>query len=226
MLRKKLFRSQRVLFVIIVLSILIGRSMFVDWYKVPTGSMKPTIFEGDFIFVNRLAYDLKVPFTTLWLSKWGNPKRGEIVVFKSPDDETRLVKRVIGLPGDKIRLEGEQMWINDEIISYYPLPKTRFPSLSEADQNTHTTAAEQLFDLPHPVMFGPEKKIPPIQGEFEIPEGQYFMLGDHRDDSRDSRYFGAIERRRILGHAVSVIVSFNTEEGWKPRWNRFFYGLN
>ncbi len=222
MLRKKLLKSQRVLFVVIVLVILIGRSMVADWYRVPTGSMKPTIFEGDFIFVNRLAYDLKVPFTTLWLANWGSPERGEIVVFKSPEDDGRLVKRVIGMPGDKIRLQGEQLWINDQIISYYPLPKSRFPSLNDADRASHTTAAEQLFDLVHPVMFGPEKQIPPIQGDYEVPEGHYFLIGDHRNDSRDSRYFGAVERRRILGRAVSVVGSLNPENSWKPRWDRFF----
>lgn len=223
---KKLFTSQRVLFAVIVLLILVGRSMVADWYRVPTGSMKPTIFEGDFIFTNRLAYDLKVPFTTLWLANWGDPERGDIVVFKSPEDGGRLVKRVIGMPGDKIRLEGEQLWINGQIISYYPLPKSRFPALNAEDARTHTTAAEQLFDVVHPVMFGPEKKIPPIQGEFEVPEGHFFMIGDHRNDSRDSRYFGAVERRRILGEAVGVTVSFNPEESWKPRWGRFFHELN
>ncbi len=224
--KKKLFNSQRLLFVMIVLLILIGRSMVADWYRVPTGSMKPTIFEGDFIFVNRLAYDLKVPFTTLWLANWGNPQRGDVVVVKSPEDDDRLVKRVIGIPGDKIRLEGEQLWINDQIISYYPLPKHRFPSLSDADRASHTTAAEQLFDQVHPVMFGPEKRLPPIQGEYEVPEDHYFLIGDHRNDSRDSRYFGAVERRRILGHAVSVVGSFDPDNSWKPRWHRFFNDIN
>lgn len=226
MATKKLLKSQRLLFVIIVLLILVGRSVVADWYRVPTGSMKPTIFEGDFIFVNRLAYDMKVPFTTLWIAKWGDPKRGEIVVIKSPEDGGRLVKRVIGMPGDQIRLQGEQLWINDEIISYYPLPKSRFPALNDEDRQTHTTAAEQLFDQVHPVMFGPEKKIPPIQGEYTVPEGHYFLIGDHRNDSRDSRYFGAVERRKILGHAVSVVGSFDMDNSWKPRWDRFFHDLN
>ncbi len=223
---KKLFKSQRVLFVSIVLLILICRSMVADWYRVPTGSMKPTIFEGDFIFVNRLAYDLKVPFTTLWIAQWGNPQRGDIVVLKNPEESGRLVKRVIGMPGDHIRLQGEQLWINGDIISYYPLPKNRFPALNQQDRGTHTTAAEQLFDQVHPVMFGPEKKIPPIQGEYIVPDDHYFMLGDHRNDSRDSRYFGAVTRRSILGHAVGVTVSFDPEDNWDPRWGRFFLGID
>lgn len=222
---KKLLHSQRFLFVAIILIILVGRSMFMDWYRVPTGSMKPTIFEGDFIFVNRLAYDLKVPFTTLWISQWGNPERNEIVVFNNPEGGGRLVKRVIGLPGDQIHLEGEQLWINGELISYYPLPKERFPHLNESDRATHTTAAEQLFEHVHPVMFGPEKQIPTIQGDYTVPEGHFFMLGDHRNDSRDSRYFGAVPRRNMLGKARGVVLSLDPETGWKPRWSRFFSRL-
>ena len=83
------------------------RSSLADWNDVPTGSMKPTILEGDRVFVNKLAYDLKVPFTTRHLAEWSNPHRGDIVVFFSPHDGTRLVKRVVGLPGDTIELRND-----------------------------------------------------------------------------------------------------------------------
>jgi signal peptidase I len=206
--------------------------------------MKPTIFEGDFIVVNKLAWDLKVPFRTEHISQWGDPQRGDIIVFKNPEGGDRLVKRVIGMPGDKLRIIGEQIWINDQLLSYYPLPKSRFPALNEQDKATHTVAAEQL-PLPavddaaadsnqapsatavvHPVMFGPEKRLPPIQGDYSVPQGQYFMLGDHRNDSRDSRYFGAVDRSAMLGRVVSVGISLNPEQSWKPRWARFFMGLD
>src|SRR5689334_19643498 len=88
------------------------RSSLADWNDVPTGSMKPTILEGDRIFVNKLAYDLKVPFTTWHLAEWGNPSRGDIAVFFSPYDGTRLVKRVVGLPGDVVELQNEELIIN------------------------------------------------------------------------------------------------------------------
>ena len=97
------------------------RSSLADWNDVPSGSMQPTILVGDRIFVNKLAYDLKVPFTTWHLAEWSNPRRGDIVVFYSPHDGTRLVKRVVGLPGDKVELREEQLVINGNPVDYAPL---------------------------------------------------------------------------------------------------------
>src|SRR5881296_2233777 len=97
------------------------RSSLADWNDVPTGSMKPTILEGDRVFINKLAYDLKVPFTTWHIAEWSNPQRGDIVVFFSPKDGTRLVKRVIGLPGDTIELRNGQLFINDQPVDYTTL---------------------------------------------------------------------------------------------------------
>jgi signal peptidase I len=94
------------------------RSSLADWNDVPTGSMKPTILEGDRVFVNKLAYDLKVPFTTWHVTEWSNPQRGDIVVFFSPKDGTRLVKRVIGLPGDTVELQNERLVINGLPVEY------------------------------------------------------------------------------------------------------------
>src|SRR5580658_6407443 len=97
------------------------RSSLADWNDVPSGSMNPTIIEGDRVYVNKVAYDLKVPFTTWHLAEWSNPQRGDIVVFFSPYDGTRLVKRVIGLPGDTVELRKEQLIINGEPVNYAPL---------------------------------------------------------------------------------------------------------
>src|SRR5499427_8372884 len=94
------------------------RSAIADWNVVPTGSMKPTIIEGDRIFVNKLAYDLKIPFTTIHLAKWSDPKRGEIVVFDSPKDGTRLVKRVVAVPGDIVQLDRNVLMINGQPAQY------------------------------------------------------------------------------------------------------------
>jgi len=101
---------------IIALVVFAVRSSLADWNDVPTGSMKPTILEGDRVFVNKLAYDLKVPFTTFHLAEWGNPQRGDVVVFYSPHDGTRLVKRVIGLPGDTVEIRAGQVLVNGIVL--------------------------------------------------------------------------------------------------------------
>src|SRR5437868_11123609 len=115
------FLKQARSLVFVVLVVLSFRSSIADWNDVPSGSMKPTILEGDRVFVNKLAYDLKVPFTTWHLAEWSSPQRGEIVVFFSPKDGTRLVKRVVGLPGDVVELRENRLIINGTAMDYQPL---------------------------------------------------------------------------------------------------------
>src|SRR5512140_851408 len=97
------------------------RSSLADWNDVPTGSMKPTIVEGDRVFVSKLAYDLKAPFTTWHIVQWGNPQRGDIVVFFSPRDGMRLVKRVVGVPGDMVELRNNVLVLNGKLVEYQPI---------------------------------------------------------------------------------------------------------
>src|SRR5579862_787348 len=115
---RKLWREDLRPLLIAALVLFSIRSSFADWNVVPTGSMKPTILEGDRVFVNKLAYDLKVPFTTLHIAEWSAPQRGDIVVFYSPKDGTRLVKRVIGLPGDTVEMRADELIINGEKVAY------------------------------------------------------------------------------------------------------------
>src|SRR5580765_7282643 len=128
------------------------RSSLADWNDVPTGSMKPTILEGDRVFVNKLAYDLKAPFTTSHIAEWSHPQRGDIVVFFSPKDGTRLVKRVIGLPGDTVEMRNEQLVINGQPVDYTTLaPKIR-GQLSEPERARSFFATEKLSAPPPAVM--------------------------------------------------------------------------
>ena len=204
---------------IVVFSI---RSSFADWSDVPTGSMKPTILEGDRVFVNKVAYDLKVPFTTVHLAEWADPKRGDIVVFYSPQNEQRLIKRVIGLPGDIIELRDNRLIINGEVIKYSAGSETLARDLSSVDRKNLVVGSEQLAQHSHAVAAIPTVSAMRNFGPYQVPEKHYFMMGDNRDDSLDSRYFGAVERRRILGHATAVALSFDRNHYWQPRWHRFF----
>ena len=201
------------------------RSAVADWNDVPSQSMEPTILIGDRIFVNKLAYDLKVPFTTWHLATWGGPARGDVVVFYSPADGKRMVKRVVGLPGDKVELRKNHLFINGQELTYQPL--TSGINESElADPKPHQFAREQLGQTQHPVMVQPNR-INPMRnfGPIDIPPGQYFMMGDNRDNSGDSRYFGFVKRDLIVGKAIGLAFSLDHSNGYAPRWSRFFRGL-
>ena len=202
------------------------RSSLADWNEVPTGSMKPTILEGDRVFINKLAYDLKVPFTTWHLAEWSNPQRGDVVVFYSPYDGTRLVKRVIGLPGDVIELRNEQLVIGGKPVDYAPLGAEISDQLPEAERRDSQFATEQLSAKPHAVMAIPNIAARRSFGPTRVPEGHYFMMGDNRDNSFDSRYFGMVERKRIIGKATGVVLSLNKEHYWLPRGQRFLRPLD
>ena len=147
------------------------RSAVADWNDVPSGSMMPTILVGDRIFINKLAYDLKVPFTTWQVAKWADPQRGDIVVFRYPRDTSKsYIKRVIGVAGDRIRIENGQVFVNEEALGEEYVPS------EYADARSYP--------------------------EVVVPRNSYFVLGDHRTMSNDSRDFGPVNERYIYGKAV------------------------
>lgn len=203
------------------------RSAIADWNQVPSGSMKPTILEGDRVVVNKLAYDLKVPFTTWHLAQWSDPQRGDIVTFYSPDDEELLIKRVIGVPGDVVKMRNNQLYINAKPATYTRLDAEIVNQLDYYQRRTHAFFNEKYGETEHAVMLRP---MPPNEynsfGPIEIPIGQYMMLGDHRDNSRDSRRIGLVSRERITGRAHTVAFSVDYEEYYLPRLDRFLRPLN
>jgi len=192
------------------------RSAIADWNMVPTGSMNPTIVEGDRIFINKLAYDLKIPFTTVHIAQWADPQRGDIVVFYAPDDGLRLVKRVIGLPGDLLELRDERLYINGAALSYAPLP---------GDELATVYASELLGEHVHTMQIQPGRHALRSFGPVTVPQDSYFMMGDNRDNSRDSRYFGFVPRVQIVGRALAVVASWDPERYYLPRADRFFKSL-
>jgi signal peptidase I len=220
------------------------RSTFADWNDVPTGSMKPTIFEGDRIFVNKLAYGLKFPYTTWHLTHWSGPKRGEIVVFYSPDpDGLRLVKRVVGVPGDHIQVRGAKLTINGQPLTYTPYSPASNAELP-VDLQTNSSVRgqesewrfeiEKIGDHSHVVAFNDKRPsvrdfdfVLKHKGEDGAEEDQYFMMGDNRDNSKDSRYFKQhyVNRDQILGQANRVIFSLDYNDSYLPRKSRFFHAL-
>ena len=217
--KKKILNEIRI-FALMILIVSSLRSALADWNDVPTGSMKPTIQEGDRVVVNKLAYDLKVPFTTIKIFGWDDPKRGDIVVLFSPVDGVRLVKRVVAIPGDQVEMRENQLYINGQIAKQSPIATTEL-----ADYGRAYVLAENLQGHTHKMMVTPD--IPAVRsvGPIVVPEGNYFVLGDNRDNSNDSRFIGFIERRRIVGEAVAVAFSLDRSRYFVPRFDRFFEGL-
>jgi signal peptidase I len=203
---------------IFILLMVTFRSSFADWNEVPTGSMQPTIVEGDRILVNKLAYDIHLPFSKISLKKLADPVRGDIIVFDSTVSDVRLVKRVIGVPGDSIAMRNNRLTINGEDLIYDQT------SASDTDR-TSTDFTEHLFDIEHPVRinaFGSQlSSFAPIT----VPKNYYLVLGDNRDNSADSRVIGLVPRNEVIGRTRTVVMSLNYENNYLPRSERFLLTL-
>ncbi|MCY1021233.1 signal peptidase I [Pyxidicoccus sp. MSG2] len=188
---------------VVLLFLLVGRASFADHYHVPSGSMEPTLAVKDHILVDKRAYGLRVPLTETWLTE-REPTRGDVVVFAHPLTGTTMVKRLIGLPGDTVALVDGRLWLNGA-----PVEQTL----------ARGARREALPGAPHPL--SPEEDQGPDFGPLQVPAGGYLMLGDHRGNSADSRFWGLVPRARLLGRAVAVVYSARdglsgTERLWLP----------
>jgi signal peptidase I len=202
--------------VLIAVLLFTGRSVLADWYQVPTGSMKPTILEGDRVFVLKCAYQLRFPFTALRLFQTGSPRRGDVVVLRNPDGgRTPLVKRVIGLPGDLVELKNERLFVNGAF------QKLRMRPVRGGEEPFRWVGTEDLTGTIHPLQVLPERPAMRSFGPVRVPEGSVFLMGDNRDDSRDGRYFGPRPIADLLGRAEGVFWSWNPQIWKGPRLSRF-----
>ncbi len=211
----------------LVLALLCIRSSVAAPYRVPTASMEPTIIAGDRIYVNKLAYDLKLPFLGVSLLRLGEPARGEVVLFQPPGEEgIPYVKRVIGVPGDRISMEAGRLKINGVM-----LPLEGLADRAPLDEASDHPKRKQLFreslgEISHLVaqdlLALRLREFP----ELEIPADNYFVMGDNRDNSADSRVFGFVPRDAFLGRASIVYASVRWDEnGFQIFWDRFFKRL-
>lgn len=212
-----------------VLVVVTLRSAVADWNDVPSQSMEPTILVGDRIFVNKLAYDLKVPFTTWHLAQWANPQRGDIVIFFAPPSGKRMVKRIVGLPGDEITMRNNQLFVNGKLVEHQQVNEGQFSRIDPqqlTDPAPFVFMLEQLGLTRHAVMAQPRRTAQRNFGPITVPADHYFMLGDNRDNSGDSRIFGCVPRDQIVGKATALAFSLDQKSSYTPRWERFFRGLD
>ncbi|WP_281558518.1 signal peptidase I [Thalassomonas sp. RHCl1] len=202
-------------FILFIALMLVFRSAVADWNSVPTGSMKPTIVEGDRILVNKMAYDLRLPFTNISLLKLADPQRGDVVIFDSQVSDIRLVKRVIGLPGDTVEMQDNALIINGEQLSYQALSLTA----SQAD------SIEYLPGMKHQIRVRQNGSTLSSFREVTVPQGHYLVLGDNRDNSTDSRVIGFVPRHEIVGRSKTVVMSFDYDNYYLPRGERYLHTL-
>ena len=213
-------------FIVFVSLMFVFRSAVADWMVVPSGSMNPTIMEGDRIFVQKMHYGLRVPFTSVRLTEGAEPQRGEIVVFTSPAGGKTLVKRLIGLPNDTVALRDDRLYVNGIAADYSPMVGVAEDEMVAEFRNApHQLRREQADGLDHAIMILPVRLAPRDFGPVQVPPEQYLMLGDNRDDSGDSRMIGFVPRRLLLGRATRVVVSLNPENYHLPRLDRSFAPL-
>lgn len=212
---RQLVRDHKGILILIVL-MSVFRSAVADWNTVPTGSMKPTILEGDRILVNKMAYDIRVPFTHISLMHLSDPARGDIIIFDSKRSDNRLVKRVIGLPGDTVEMNNNILKINGNIIEY--------DVFSESSEGMDKI--ENLLGVTHLVRTRLEDgSYLSTFGPVSVPNEHYLVLGDNRDNSADSRVIGFVPRNEIVGRSRTVVMSLNYDNYYMPRTDRFFHDL-
>lgn len=203
------------------------RTAVADWNPIPSASMHPNLLEGDVVLVNRLAFDLKVPLTDVVLAHLGEPHRGDIVTFRSPRDRTLLIKRVVALPGDVVEMRNERLYINGRGADYRMVEQS-LDSVGGAAMRAVQLAESWDGKGAQPrrhIQIMPDVMAPRTFGPVTVPQGEYLMLGDNRDNSADSRMIGLVPRKLLVGRAERVLVSADYQGNWMPRTERFGMSL-
>ncbi|MDN3526130.1 signal peptidase I [Halomonas sabkhae] len=182
----------------VLLVVLLLRSFLVEPFQIPSGSMRPTLTVGDFILVNKFTYGLRLPVVNTKVVELGEPERGDVMVFRFPKDPgVNFIKRVVGLPGDEIRYQDKQLYVNGEAV-----PKELLETGPQRAPE-ELLLKEQLGELTHEIYNNPRDPGPQMRS-VEVPEDHYFVMGDNRDHSNDSRYWGFVPEENVVGKAFAV----------------------
>ncbi len=236
--KDSVYDNVKTLFLAILAAILI-RSFLLEPFSIPSGSMYPNLKVGDYLFVSKSSYGFSrhsFPFSVPVIPKrilYEQPNRGDIVVFKTPEDnKTDYIKRLIGLPGDKIRIENNEIFINDKKIAREKLGNEKYKNL-EVEKYKETLPNGKFYYVYEIV-----EELPYFDtdnfSEIVISENEFFVIGDNRDNSQDSRFIGNIPKENLVGKALVVMLSFDSEKGsWWKFWtwisalrkDRFFFSL-
>lgn len=205
-------------FFALLLCIVFFKSAIADLSSISGASMLPTLLDGDKVWVNKLAYDVKIPFTEISLTEVSDPRRGDIVIIDSKVADKRLVKRIVGIPGDTIYMQNNNLVIND-VAADYEVLSTEGSSIIIQEHLPEKTYRARLSR-------GYLNRNNRSYGPTVVPENQYFVLGDNRDNSADSRIYSFVPREEIIGRSSSVVFSLDSENSYLPRTERFLSELN
>ena len=195
----------------VILAVLLLRSCLVEPFRIPSGSMMPTLLVGDFILVNKYTYGLRLPVLNSKILELGEPERGDVVVFRYPKDPSvDYIKRVVGVPGDTIGYFDKVVYVNGKPAGQVPagvyVGTGSGVSMSGASRRT-----EQLGDQQHEILVMP--RAPGLEGEYIVREGEYFVMGDNRDNSNDSRFWGAVPEANLVGKAFRIWMNWDSANG-------------
>ncbi|MFT5502007.1 MAG: signal peptidase I [Woeseiaceae bacterium] len=195
----------------VLLFVLLIRSFIFEPFRIPSGSMMPTLLQGDYIFVKKYSYGLRWPVIEQKFIELGEPQRGDVVVFRLPSNPSiNYIKRVVGLPGDQIVYANHQVTVNGQQMELAKHPQTRL-------QDSGLVFIEQLDEREHEIRISRPNDTS-TERVYQVPDGHYFMMGDNRDNSQDSRYIGAIPETHLVGEAVRIWMHMDGLE-W-PTWSR------
>lgn len=190
----------------VIVAVLVLRSFIVEPFRIPSGSMMPTLLAGDFILVNKFAYGVRLPVVNTKIIDSGSPQRGDVAVFRYPEEPSMaFIKRIVGLPGDRLEYRNKQLYVNGEPVEQRALPA------SEAVIHGYDLRLEQLGNANHQILVskGPNE----VSWEYVVPAGHYFTLGDNRDNSRDSRFWGPLPEQNLIGKAFLIWMNWDCITG-------------
>ena len=195
----------------VFLIVFVLRSFIVEPFRIPSNSMMPTLLTGDFILVNKFNYGIRLPVLDAKVVDVGLPERGDVVVFRFPGDpSTPFIKRVVGIPGDRIGYYDKVLYVNDEPMMQNSVG--RYAGVgSGAVMSGASLRVERIDDVEHEILVQPEART--VEGVAVVPEGHYFVLGDNRDNSRDSRYWGTVSDELLIGKAFRIWMNWDFGHG-------------
>ncbi|MGB5735394.1 MAG: signal peptidase I [Thiohalocapsa sp.] len=206
----------------VILAVLVLRSFIVEPFRIPSGSMMPTLLVGDFILVNKFSYGLRWPVLNSKFLALGEPERGDVVVFRFPQNEAiDYIKRVVGVPGDQIYYRNKTLYVNGEPMRQIALP----PYVGEGSGKGHTgalRAVEDIDGVEHDILINPRARDLPggcdvlASGPIVVPEGSYFVMGDNRDNSNDSRCWGFVPEQNLVGKAFAIWMNWDGQRDGFP----------